>query len=132
MLQYTLIAIIGSLLSLFVKLIEELLSKKKRKEKTTEERISKLSNSLEEATKLINEIGKEMRSKHNILEKLKSDIEKYNKLADLEKSKAEAVTQLLREELQEGEKRSFWKSVAINFIFFVFGAVVSILLTKIF
>lgn len=131
----SLLPLVAVSIGILFSMLQQLLFKRKGSVKTVDQRINNLSNSLQnslqEAATLTNKIEKEMKRKHDAVEKLKDDIEKYNKLADLGKSKAEAISQLLREEIKKGEKRSFWKNVAINFTFFVLGAIVTILLMKI-
>ena len=91
-----------------------------------EERINRLARNLKEATSAISEIESELRERHALAEKVKTDYERYQKLADLKKEEVEAVVQALRGELREEGSKSLWKSVAINLVFFVAGVVVTV------
>jgi t-SNARE complex subunit (syntaxin) len=106
--------------------------RKKQEEETVERRIQRLSTSLKEAVGLINQIEEEIKSRQALVEKLKSDIETYNSIVSLKRTEVEAVAQVLRKELKTEGRRSFWRSVAVNFVFFSLGAVASFVLIKIF
>jgi len=128
MYQLELVAILVSLLGVLFSLLLQLLivlRKKKRGEETTEDRIRKFTTSLKEATELISSIESEIKARSALVEKLQKDIDLYNKLVELKKPEVEAVSQLLRGELERAEKRSFWKGFAINFLFFILGALAS-------
>jgi len=77
---------------------------------------------------LISQIETEIDNRQALVHKLQSDIETYRQITELNQSQVEAVAQLLRGELRKESHRSFWRNVAINFGFFVLGAVVSGLL----
>lgn len=114
-----------------VSLLFQVLNLKRREAvtaETTEQRIQRLSGSLIEAARLIGEIEEEIKGKHSLVEKLKSDIETYSEIATLKESEVEAVAQVLRKELSMEVRRSFWRTVAVNFGFFIGGAIVSGLL----
>lgn len=117
----------GAFLSAFVELLRRFLGKK-REEETIEQRIERLTVSLGEATQLINQIGGEIENRHALVAKLQSDIETYKQIKELSQTQVESVAQLLRGELRKEGQRSFWRNVAVNFGFFVLGAIVSGLL----
>ncbi len=101
-------------------------------EETTEDRVEKLTKNLQEATKIISNIESEVKERSAIADKLQKDIKHYDKLAKLKKSDIEAVTQLLRGELEKSNKKSFWAGFATNFLFFALGAVVTIIVAMFF
>lgn len=104
----------------------------KHEEETVERRIQRLSTSLKEAVGLINQIEEEIKSRQALVKKLKSDIETYNSIVSLKRTEVEAVAQVLRKELKKEGRRSFWRGIAVNFAFFVLGAVASFVLIRIF
>lgn len=62
---------------------------------------------------------------------MQNDIEKYSELKNVEEGEIEAIVKVLHSEIEgEGEK-SFWKSVAVNFVFFILGALVTFIITLI-
>ena len=104
--------------------------KPKRSEETIETRVASLTESLTAATHIIGQIEEEIQTRSQIAEKLKKDLELYNNLKSLQASEIEAISQLLRGELQKEGKKSFWAGVAVNFFFFILGAAVSFFVTK--
>ena len=101
------------------------------KGETTEDRIRRLTASLQEAAQLINNIESEMTARSVLAEKLQKDIETYNKLVELKKPEVEAVAQLLRGELKREGRRSFWTSLAMNFLFVALGVIGTVITEKI-
>jgi t-SNARE complex subunit (syntaxin) len=93
---------------------------------TIEERINKLTSSLQESTNLIAEVESEISERSALVEKLKKDAETYEQLVKLKASEVEAVAQLLRGELKKEGSRSFWKGVLVNFLFFALGLIASV------
>ena len=102
---------------------------REKRGETTSERIEKLSRALTDATNLIGGIERELKERHRLVEKLREDCDRYDQLAKLKASEVEAIVQSLRGELRQEGKRSFWQSVALNFVFFVSGVVVTIFIT---
>jgi len=64
-----------------------------------------------------------------LAKKLQNDIEQYNEIVKLKKPEVEAVSQLLRAELVREGKKSFWIGFSIKLLFFILGAVASILIS---
>ena len=124
---FPIIAILGALASLIGTIIERF-AKRRKKEETIEDRVGKLTSSIREAVSLIAQIETEINKRSTLAEKLKADVEYYNKLKIINSSEIEAIAQVLRSELHTEGTRSFWKSVALNFVFFLLGAVVSFLI----
>jgi len=105
------------------------LKKKKGTKETLDERIERLTKSLTEATHLVGNIQNEIEERHKLVTKLQRDIDTYNKIASLKSDEVEAVAQVLRSELKSEGKKSFWQGVAINFVFFALGAILTLLTT---
>ena len=113
-----------------ISIIQFILGIRKRgKEETVQDRIQKLTTSLREAAELISNIESEVKGRSALADKLQSDVETYNKIVQLKKPEVEAVAQLLREELKREGKRSFWKGFAMNFVFFLLGAITAVIIT---
>jgi hypothetical protein len=96
---------------------------------TTEDRVKRLSRSLKEAVALISQIETEIKDRTALAEKLQNDVKTYNQLVQIKKPEVEAVAQLLRGELRSEGRKTFWRGVAVNFIFFVLGASASVVAT---
>jgi hypothetical protein len=95
---------------------------RRRHEEGIQERVKRLTKSLEEATSLIANIEAEITARSTLATQLQKDIDQYNKLVELKKPEVEAVAQLLRGELKKENRGSFWKGFAVNFVFFILGA----------
>jgi methyl-accepting chemotaxis protein len=124
LLTVVMVGFITSILERFVEKSQRLAGKKE----TIEERIKQLTSSLQESTNLIAEVESEISERSALVEKLKKDAETYEQVVKLKGPEVEAVAQLLRGELKKEGSRSFWKGVAVNFLFFILGLIASILL----
>jgi len=119
----------GMISSIMGKSLEKILEEKlqpPRTKETIEERIKKLTSSLQESTNLIAEVESEISERSTLVEKLKKDAETYEQLVKLKGPEVEAVAQLLRGELKKEGSRSFWKGVIVNFMFFALGLIASV------
>jgi hypothetical protein len=114
-------AFIGKIVEIFIQL--------RKKEETIEDRIQKLTISLREAAKFISEIESEISARSMLAEKLQKDISIFKTIAKLKSPEIEAINQLLRGELEKEGKKSFWKGFAVNFAFFILGAITSGVIT---
>ena len=122
--MFLLVAVAGAVLSVAAKIIPDALQRwlKDGTEETLEERVDRLTNSLKDATRLISNIENEIQARSRVATELQKDVERYNQLSELKKPEVEAVAQVLRGELAKEGSKSFWKGVAINFVFFLLGA----------
>jgi len=120
-------SILGGAASFLYELLQRRLSREEQE--TTEVRVERLTKSLRESLALISNIEAEIRERSKIAEKLQSDVEHYDRLAELRRPDVEAVAQVLRGELQQEGRKSFWKGVAVNFLFFVLGVITSVVVT---
>jgi len=118
----------GTLVSLLTAVVPLL---QRREEETTQQRISRLTKSLSEALQLITEIGNEIESRRILVSKLENDIKTYEQVAALKQSEVEAIAQVLRVEVREEARRSFWRDFLVKLLFFVMGVVVTLLLKSI-
>jgi len=119
----------GLATAIMVKSLERILEKKLQSpgtQETIEERIKKLTSSLQESTNLIAEVESEISERSALVEKLKKDADTYEQLVKLKEPEVEAVAQLLRGELKKEGSRSFWKGVLVNFLFFALGLIASV------
>lgn len=101
---------------------------KQKRGETTGERIARLSSALNESIELTNEIEREIVTRHEMVEKLKEDIERYEILSRVKSPEVEAIAQAIRGEIQQEGNKSLIKSTIINFIFFAAGVCVTLFL----
>jgi len=97
----------------------------KKGEETTVQRVNKLSKSLSQSARLIDEILTEIDARQKLVDKLQNDAETYDKITELKSSEVEAISQLLRGETRKEGRRSFLQNIIINFTFFCAGIVVT-------
>lgn len=122
------VGILGILLSMFGAFIEYG-GRKKQTKKNLKDKIKKLTTALSESVHLIDNIQGEINKRHKLVTKLKEDHEHFESLIKLKEPEVEAVAQLLRGELQKEGRSSFLKGIIVNFIFFVLGSSVSLIVT---
>ncbi|MCG8345630.1 MAG: hypothetical protein MI685_10815 [Chlorobiales bacterium] len=122
--ELLLLTLWGGILSLAGQWISQIIKKLLRKgeEETIQDRVNRLTKSLEESVSLIGNIETEIKARSKLAKQLEEDINRYNKLVELKKPEVDAITQLLRGELAREGRSTFWKGVTINFLFFVLGA----------
>lgn len=66
----------------------------------------------------------------SIVNKLNEEANQAQNLLSLSHDQIEAIKTMLNQETQKENKINFWKSVFVNFIFFVLGAVASYIISK--
>jgi hypothetical protein len=93
-----------------------------------DERVIRLTEALKQTVGVIGEINKEIEARSRLAAGLQDDIQRYKELATVKRSAAEAVARTIRCEIRSESRRTFARDVALNFLFFVLGAVVSYLL----
>jgi len=103
--------------------------KKSDPKPSLEVKIKKLSSSLYDSASLINEVEKEIAQKEGIVVKLQKDADTYSELSKLKKSEVEAITSVLQTTLDKQGDKSFWSGVIVNALFFIAGAIVSVLVS---
>jgi len=77
-------AVLGGIASVLAELLMVRL-RKKRGEETLEQRITRLTSSLHDATLLINHIQAEIEARQQLVDKLQRDVDTYNKIVELKK-----------------------------------------------
>jgi hypothetical protein len=111
--------------------VENYLKQSRRTQgETIEDRVARLTQSLEEATGLIANIESEIKARSSLATQLQDDLDRYNNLITIKKPEVEAIAQLLRGELKKEGRSTFWKGFLINFLFFILGAGASIVISK--
>lgn len=124
----TIVVIAGSLGAVISALYPALFLRskgRKREEATIESRITKLTESLREAAGFVTSIENEIKAREALVNKLKKDIKTYEQIKELNSSQVESIAQVLRGELKQEGRRSFWHNFAMNFGFFILGGLVS-------
>jgi hypothetical protein len=89
-------------------------------------RIAKLTSDLENASRSIALIERQVEARRQLVAKLEEDQRKYKQLADLNKPQVEAVAQALQQQIDQSNQRSFWQSfwinIGISVVFTILGA----------
>ena len=81
---------IGSITSFLGELYRVYVKKSKREE-TIEDRVQRLTKSLEEATSLIDNIESEIKARSALATQLQEHLDRYNKLVEIKKPEVEAI-----------------------------------------
>lgn len=97
-------------------------SQKRNGGETFEDRAKRLTKALHEAITLIGKIESEINARSALATQLQQDLDRYNRVIEIKKPEVEAITQLLRGEIQREGRSSFRKSLWISLLFFVLGA----------
>ncbi len=126
-----LLLVIGAMGAVFASVFQFVLMRwafRQRSESTPiEQRIERLTTSLTETAQVAQQIEDEVNERRRLAEELRQDVETYNRIKELNREQVEAITQVVEEAATGEARRSFWRGVAINFGFFVLGAVVSVI-----
>lgn len=91
-------------------------------------RLNELIASLNAANDAIREIEREVRERTEIAARLRDDAAHAEKLLELNREQLDAVKDLFGSELRKESSRSFWLGAALNFLFFLAGVGVTLLL----
>jgi TolA-binding protein len=124
------LAVSGTIASIIASVFEVYVLKKYRKPENLESRINKLAAALKESSRLVGEVEDEISKRQSLVNELQQDAERYQRLVSINREQVEAVAQLLQGELRKEGRKSFWGGVAVNFVFFSFGALLSWYLAK--
>jgi Trm5-related predicted tRNA methylase len=124
------LAVSGTVASVIASIFEVYVLKKYRKPENLESRIIKLSAALKESSRLVGEVEDEISKRQALVTALQQDADRYQKLVSINREQVEAVAQLLQGELRKEGRKSFWGGVAVNFVFFSLGALLSWYLAK--
>ena len=90
-----------------------------------EDRIVKLTNALNGASKAISDIEAEIVARQALVERLREDAELAEKIATLNREQSDAVAQALKVQLDRQDRRAFWLSVLTNIFFTCLGVLLS-------
>jgi peptidoglycan hydrolase CwlO-like protein len=101
-------------------------------QENAEQRVERLTKSLREAASFVDEIETEIAASQAKARKLQADVERYEQLSRIHREDLEAIATVLRIELRDESRRTFWQNFAMNFGFFLLGAAASFLLTLLF
>jgi hypothetical protein len=74
------------------------------------------------------EVQERIASGRSLIAKLEHDIELYEELARVDQPQAEALATVVRGEVTREGRRSFWIQLALNFVFFIAGVLITVLL----
>ena len=128
----------GILVSVLYSLILDILNiikKKSNLEKEENEpdistKIETISKTLNKSSVELSDLQKELESKIQYVNDLNAEANQAQSLISLSHDQIEAIKTMLNKETQKENRANFWKSVLVNFIFFIMGAVASYIISK--
>lgn len=85
-----------------------------------------LSNSMDE----LDSLQKELEQRIKLVDKLKAEADQAEQIISMTEEQVNAIRKTLNQELQKEGKKSFWQGVAVNFVFFLLGAIASYIVSK--
>lgn len=91
--------------------------------KTVTDVLSKSMNDLES-------LQKELEQRIKLVDKLKAEADQAEQIISMTEEQVTAIRKALNQELQKEGKKSFWQGVAVNFVFFILGAIASYIVSK--
>jgi hypothetical protein len=108
--------------------------KARRSETTLEQRLSDLADLMRSSSMVLEEVQAEIQARVALAEEAKRSATDAQHVAQLNEAQRLAVARLVRAELNsevaKSDRRAFWQSLAINFLFFAAGVAVTLLLAK--
>jgi hypothetical protein len=108
-------------------------SRKRESERTLEQRLADLGDLMRSSAQILEQVQAEIQARVALATKAKQDAEEAERIAELNEAQRVAVARLVRAELTtefaKTSRRSFWQGFIVNFLFFVGGAVVSVITT---
>ena len=130
-LVYALSASLGISSSVVIEVFRTILN---RKDQVNDEditaRIKEISEVLNNSVQELSDIQQKLEQRVQVVEKLKNEAENAEAIIELNANQVKAVREVLNNELQKEGRKSFWQGVAINFLFFVLGAIASYIVSK--
>src|SRR5262249_49608497 len=119
-----------------LKLSLEALSEKTKSqepEQTLEQRLNDLGDLMRSSAQILEQVQAEIQARVALVTKVKQDAAEAERIAQLNETQRIAVARMVRAELAtefaKTSRRSFWQGFMVNFLFFVGGAVVSVITT---
>lgn len=106
----TLVSVLGALFDLWME------RKRREKAPTLEDRITSLTENLKSSSSVISEIQAEIEKRSEIAQKLKTDVQRYEQLRELNQPQVEAIAQTIRSEITGESRKSIWRNAIITFV----------------
>lgn len=122
--------IISSLIAAIVFSFQKKQKKREHNEPDISEKIEKVSKILSNSSAELLGLQQELEEKIKFVNDLNIKANQAQSLLSLSHDQIEAIKTMLNQETQKENKANFWKSVLVNFIFFVLGAIASYIISK--
>lgn len=110
--------------------IRKLLNKGKNEKPDISVKIEKVSKTLSNSSAELSNLQQELEEKIQLVNDLNMKANQAQNLLSLSADQIEAIKTMLNQETQKENRANFWKSVLVNFIFFVLGAITSYIISK--
>ena len=125
----TLISGMGASVAL-TDVLKMLFKKKKNNEPDISEKIERGSKTLSSSSAELTDLQQELEEKIQFVNDLNMKANQAQSLLSLSHDQIDAIKTMLNQETQKENRANFWKSVLVNFIFFVLGAIASYIISK--
>ena len=119
----------GGLAAFFFELLVRK-SKKNQQEVDISDRIKSVTDVLSNSMNELDSLQKELEQRIELVDKLKAEADQAEQIISMTEEQVNAIRKTLNQELQKEGKKSFWQGVAVNFVFFLLGAIASYIVSK--
>lgn len=103
---------------------------KEEKEPDISTKIKKISRTLNKSSIALSDLQMELEQKIQYVNELNAEANQAQSLLSLSRDQVKAITTMINKETQRENRANFWKSVIVNFVFFILGAVASYVISK--
>ena len=93
-------------------------------------KIKRISNTLNKSSMALSDLQMELERKIQYVNELNAEANQAQSLLSLSHDQVKAIRTMINKETQRENRINFWKSVLINFVFFILGAIASYIISK--
>lgn len=132
-LKLVVISFLGAFISFLVTILLRILiykNKIKRHEPGISQRIKRVAEVLSDSSADLINLQQELQEKVQFVNDLNMKANQAQNLLSLSQDQLDAIKLMLNHETRKESKINFWKSVLVNFVFFVLGAIASYVISK--
>lgn len=129
------VLLIGIIASALYDILLNVIEKKRKLEKEEKEpdistKIKRISKTLDKSSIALSDLQMELEQKIQYVKELNAEANQAQSLLSLSRDQVKAITTMINKETQRENRANFWKSVLVNFVFFILGAVASYVISK--
>ena len=126
-----LLGLSGAFLSVVTQMFVSMATKKKETKADNDiaAKISSVSNTLSKSSTELSVLQQDLQKRIDFVKDLEVKAREAENIASLSQEQVDAVNSLLNSSIKKESRSTFWRGALINFIFFIAGAIISLLIT---